>query len=123
MRICVNLWLTQRIPNMANIAFIGKEHILYALRYFGTQFFYAATPQEAETRLHALIDDASGDWGIVYIEECLAEPFVERIAALNQRFLPVISLFPSTGEKKGLSGAMLNNLVRKVTGVELRFED
>ena len=112
-----------RCSPMANIAFIGKEHILYALRYFGTHFFHAATPQDAEARLHDLIDDASGDWGIVYIEECLAEPFLDRITELNQRFLPVISLFPSTGEKKGLSGAMLKNLVRKVTGVELRFED
>ncbi len=108
---------------MANIAFIGKEHILYTLRYFGTEVFYAATPQEAEARLHTLLDDAAGDWGIIYIEECLAEPFIGRITTLNQRFLPVISLFPSTGEKKGLSGMILNNLVRKVTGVELRFEE
>ncbi|MDY0094087.1 MAG: V-type ATP synthase subunit F [Candidatus Vecturithrix sp.] len=107
---------------MAKIAFIGKEQILRALTYFGTSVFQVATPQEAEAKLQELVEDQDHPWGIVYIEEPLAEPLLDHIAQLNRRPLPVISIFPSTGEKKGLSGQILNNLVRKVTGVEIRFD-
>ena len=107
---------------MAKIAFIGKERILRALTYFGTSVFQVATPQEAEAKLQELVADQEHSYGIVYIEEPLAEPLLERIAQLNRRPLPVISIFPSIGEKKGLSGQILNNLVRKVTGVEIRFD-
>ena len=107
---------------MAKIAFIGKEKILRVFNYFGTSVFQVTTPQEAEQKLQELVDDKKNEWGIVYIEESLAEAFMGRIVKLNKRLLPVISIFPSSGEKKGLSGEMLNNLVRKVTGVELRFD-
>lgn len=107
---------------MAKIAFIGRERILGVCQYFGTAVFQVATSQEAEAKLQELIEDTESQWGIVYIEETLAEAFLERIVALNRRPLPVVSLFPSTGEKKELSGKILDDLVRKVTGVELRFE-
>lgn len=107
---------------MAKIAFIGKEKILRAFNYFGMSVFQVSTPQEAEEKLQELVNDKDRDWGIVYIEEKLAEAFIGRIAELNKMLLPVISVLPCTGEKKGLSGTMLRNLVRKVTGVELHFD-
>jgi vacuolar-type H+-ATPase subunit F/Vma7 len=107
---------------MAKIAFIGKEKILRVFTYFGTTVFQVTTSQEAEEKLQELVDDQENEWGIIYIEEPLAEMFIDRITELNKNFLPVISLFPSTGEKKGLSGKILNNLVRKVTGVEIQFD-
>jgi vacuolar-type H+-ATPase subunit F/Vma7 len=107
---------------MAKIAFIGKENILRVFKYFGTEVFQVATPEEAEEQLQTLLDDTETDWGIVYIEELLAEAFMERIRELNRKTLPVISIFPSIGEKKGLAGDTLETLVRKVIGVELRFD-
>ena len=107
---------------MAKIAFIGKEKILRVFNYFGTSVFQVSTPQQAEEKLQEIVDDKEHEWGIVYIEECLAEAFMDRIAELNRNVLPVISIFPATGEKKGLAGDMVNHLVRKVTGVELRFD-
>lgn len=107
---------------MAKIAFIGKEKILRVFNYFGMSVFQVSTPEEAKEKLQALVDDKASEWGLVYVEECLAEAFMDRIAELNQKPLPVISIFPSTGEKKGLSHQMLGKLVRKVTGVELRFD-
>ncbi len=108
---------------MAKIAFIGKERILRVFTYFGMSVFQVSTPQEAEERLQELVNDTESGWGIVYIEESLAETFIKRIAEFNKMTLPVISLLPCSGEKKGLSGEMLRNLVRKVTGVELRFDE
>ena len=84
--------------------------------------FLVANSTEAESTLQGLIEDVDAQWGIVYIEENLAEPFLDRIVELNKGGLPVISLFPSTGEKKELSGKILGNLVRKVTGVDLQFD-
>ncbi len=84
--------------------------------------FQVSTPQEADEKLQELIDDREHEWGIVYIEESLAEPIEEHITALNKKVLPVISIFPSSGKKKGIAGKMLNGLVRKATGVEMRFE-
>ena len=51
--------------------------------------------------LQKLVADTDNQWGIIYIEEGLAETFLAKIIELNKRPLPVISLFPSTGEKKG----------------------
>ena len=107
---------------VAKIAFIGKEKILRVFHYFGTSVFQVSTPREAEEKLQKLVEDTENDWGIIYIEESLAEVFMDRIVELNKKLLPVISIFPSTGEKQGLSGKILDNLVRKVTGVELRFD-
>jgi vacuolar-type H+-ATPase subunit F/Vma7 len=107
---------------MAKIAFIGRERILQALTYFGTTVFRVTTSREAEVKLQELLEDQEQEWGIIYIEEPLAEPFIERIVQLNRAPLPVISLFPSTGEKKGISGHILNKLVRKVTGVDIRLD-
>ena len=80
---------------MAKIAFIGKERILRALTYFGTAVFQVTTPQEAEAKLQELVEDQEPSYGIVYIEEPLAEPLLDRIAQLNRPPLPVISIFPS----------------------------
>jgi len=107
---------------MAKIAFIGREKILRVFNYFGTSVFQVSTPQEAGEKLQELVEDRENEWGIVYIEEDLAEPIKDHITGLNKRLLPVISIFPSSGEKKGIGGEMLNNLVRKVTGIEMRFE-
>jgi vacuolar-type H+-ATPase subunit F/Vma7 len=107
---------------MAKIAFIGKEKILSVFTYFGTSVFQVATPQEADEKLQELVKDRDNQWGIVYIEENLAESLTEQITELNKGLLPVISIFPSSGEKKGIAGEILNNLVRKATGVEMKFE-
>ena len=107
---------------MAKIAFIGKEKILRVFAYFGTSVFQVATHQEAEEKLQDLVNDRDNEWGIIYIEEQLAETFVDRIVEINRKFLPVVSIFPSVGEKKGISGEILNNLVRKVTGVDIQFD-
>ncbi len=107
---------------MAKIAFIGKERILQVGTYFGTSIFLVSTPREAEATLQKLVEDTHNQWGIIYIEEGLAETFLKQIIELNKRPVPVISLVPSTGEKKELSGKILKNLVRKVTGVELTFD-
>jgi vacuolar-type H+-ATPase subunit F/Vma7 len=107
---------------VAKVAFIGKERVLRVFNYFGMAVFRVSTPEEAREKLQALVDDQESEWGLVYIEECLAEAFMDHIAQLNHRPLPVISIFPSTGEKKGLSHHMLGNLVRKVTGVDLSFD-
>ncbi len=107
---------------MAKVAFIGKERVLCVFRYFGMAVFQVSTPDEAKEKLQTLVDDKESEWGLVYIEECLAEAFMDHIARLNHMPLPVISIFPSTGEKKGLSQQMLGNLVRKVTGVDLSFD-
>ena len=107
---------------MAKIAFIGKEKILSVFNYFGSSVFQVSTPQEADEKLQELVTDRENEWGIVYIEENLAESLKDQIMELNKGPLPVISIFPSSGEKKGIAGKMLNNLVRKTTGVEMKFE-
>ena len=107
---------------MAKIAFIGKEPTLRGFNYFGTTVFRVSTPQEAEAQLQALVADQENTWGIIYLEEVLAEPILPRVVQLNKGVLPVISIFPSIGEKKELSKTMLHHLVRKVTGVEMRFD-
>lgn len=107
---------------MAKIAFIGREKILSVFMYFGTSVFQVSTPQEADEKLQELATDRENEWGIVYIEENLAESIKDRIMTLNKGLFPVISIFPSSGEKKGIAGEMLNNLVRGATGVEMRFE-
>jgi vacuolar-type H+-ATPase subunit F/Vma7 len=110
---------------MAKIAFIGKEQIIGIFKYFGTAVFQVSTSQEADAKLQELVQEnteGNQTWGIVYLEESLAEPLKDRIIALNRGLLPVISIFPASGEKKGMAGKLINDLVRKVTGVELRFE-
>ncbi len=107
---------------MARIAFIGREKILSVFKYFGTSVFQVSTPQEADEKLQELVQDQESEWGIVYIEEHLAESLKDQITELNKALLPVISIFPSSGEKKGIAGTMLNALVRQTTGVEMRFE-
>jgi vacuolar-type H+-ATPase subunit F/Vma7 len=107
---------------MTKIAFVGKEKITRVFNYFGTSVFQVTTSQEAEEKLQELVDDRENKWGIVYIEESLAESLKDRIAELNKRLLPVISIYPSSGEKKGIAAKILSDLVRKVTGVEMRFE-
>ncbi len=84
--------------------------------------FQVSTPQEAQRKLQELAEDTEEQWGIIYLEEGVAETFLDQIADINSRPLPVVSLFPSRGEKKELSGKILDKLVRKVTGVEIRFE-
>ena len=107
---------------MAKIAFIGKERILRVCRFLGTSVFLVNTSAEAESKLQELLNDTESHWGIIYIEENLAEDFLETVIELNKGELPVISLFPSVGEKKELSGKILSDLVRKVTGVDLQFD-
>ncbi|MCP4399573.1 MAG: hypothetical protein GY801_20010 [bacterium] len=107
---------------MAKIAFIGKERILRVCQFLGTSVFLVETSAEAESKLQDLLEDSENQWGIVYIEENLAEAFLDKVIAVNKGELPVVSLFPSTGEKKELSGKILSDLVRKVTGVDLQFD-
>ena len=107
---------------MAKIAFIGKERILRVCQFLGTSVFLVKDSTEAESTLQDLLDDTENQWGIVYIEESLAEDFLEKVIEVNKGELPVISLFPSVGEKKELSGKLLGDLIRKVTGVDLQFD-
>ena len=91
---------------MTKIAFIGTERIVRVFKYFGTAVFLVSTPREAGEKLQELVDDKEHDWGVVYLEENLAESLKDQIAALNkQPLLPVISIFPSrsTGEGAPLS--------------------
>ena len=107
---------------MAKIAFIGQERILRVFRYFGTSVFQVSTPQEAEEKLQELVSDTEQTWGIIYIEETLADIIRDRIMELNRGVLPVISIVSSSGETKGIGGKMLHALVRKATGVEMRVD-
>lgn len=104
---------------MANIAFIGREHIIRVFNYFGTSVFQVSTPQEADAKLQELTNDTEQEWGIVYLEESLAESLQERIKEYNRQALPVISIFPGSGEKKNIGSQMLYGLVRKVIGIEM----
>lgn len=107
---------------MTRIAFIGKQRIFRVFTYFGTSVFLVSTPQEAEEKLQELVADTTESWGVIYIEEQLAAPLRDLIMELNKRTLPVISIVSSSGEPQGLGGKMLNNLVRKATGVDMRIE-
>jgi vacuolar-type H+-ATPase subunit F/Vma7 len=107
---------------MANIAFIGKERILRVCQFLGTSVFLVETSAEAESKLQELLEDSDNPWGIIYIEENLAEAFLGKVIEVNKGELPVISLFPSVGEKKELSAKILGDLVHKVTGVDLQFD-
>ena len=107
---------------MAKIACIGKEPILQGLTYVGVTVFLVASAQEAEARLQTLLAEPAEKWGLIYVEERLAEAFIDRLKALNTRPLPVVSLLPTIGVKKNITSQALQQLVRKVTGVDLQFD-
>jgi vacuolar-type H+-ATPase subunit F/Vma7 len=107
---------------LEKIAFIGQERLLRVFRYFGTSVFQVSTPQEAGEKIEELVADTKQTWGIIYIEEALADAIRERIMELNREALPVISIVSASGETKGIGGEMLHALVRKATGVDMRVE-
>jgi vacuolar-type H+-ATPase subunit F/Vma7 len=108
---------------MAKIAFIGQTGSFRVFTYFGATVFQVTTPQEADAKLQELSADAQQTWGIIYLDERLALPLRQRIQTLNkQQLLPVISIIAVGGQTEGLARTILNALIRKSTGVEMRIE-
>ena len=100
------------------IAVIGATDTVLPFRSIGAESFEVETAIELAEKLQEIAKQ--GTFGIIFVEESLAEPVIDVIAAVNDQYRGVaVTPIPGTTGDGGLALARLRTQVTRAIGIDI----
>lgn len=103
---------------MYKVAVIGARDTVLGFKALGLDTFPSA-PDDELRRLFKQITGPQAEYGIVYLEEELAEFLSEEIKAFNSKPTPAIIMIPGRDGSKGISMRALHDSVVRAIGTDI----
>lgn len=103
---------------MVKIAFLGDSESVKGYAAIGIKAFPCDDAEQAEALLKQL---CSGEYGIIYITEELAQHLSEEIAKYDEKFMPSIIPLPGVKNNNGIGIQRLKASVEKAVGSDIIF--
>lgn len=98
------------------IAVVGERESILAFQALGLQTAECETVEEAVERLNEF---ASGDVGVIFLTESIAEKMGDHLVEWRLRYLPIVVIIPSAKSEPYLGRRELRTAIRKATGIDL----
>ncbi len=105
------------MSNLHTTAYIGRTGQGLGFQLAGIEVVEAATPEQAIVLLQKMVQ--GGEYGIIFMDETLAEGHLDEIGTLNERPLPSILLLPSGEGGKRVAAMSLQRLMVKAVGSDI----
>lgn len=99
------------------IAYLGPAGAGLGFQLSGLTVFEPASPDEMLKTLRQLAGE--GEFGIIFVDEGLAEPHREAIAKLNEHPLPAIIMLPNPAAPTGAAARNLQQLMVRAIGSDI----
>lgn len=103
--------------NSTQIAYVGPTGAGLGFQLTGIAVFESASPDQMLTELRRLVREA--EFGIVFVDEGLAEPHLEQIAKMNEEPLPAIILLPNPANPRNVAAQNLQQLMVRAIGSDI----
>lgn len=103
---------------MVKIAFFGDRESIKGFAAVGINICPCDDLSQAKAQFKTL---CSGDYGIIYITEELAEELSQEIAEFDEKFLPAIIPLPGVKNNNGIGENRLRASVEKAVGSDIIF--
>ncbi len=103
---------------MRKIAVIGDYDSIYGFSALGLDIFPVADAAEGAQKLRKL---ATGDYGIIYITESLAEQIENEIEKYKEQVTPAIILIPGVQGNTGAGVQGVKDSVEQAIGSDIVF--
>lgn len=105
---------------MYKVAVIGDYDSIYGFAVLGLDTFPVSELEEAEKTLTKLV---SGEYGIIYITEALAEKLARVIAKYKEQVTPSIILIPGISGNTGEGIEGVKRSVEQAVGSDILFSN
>ena len=103
---------------MYNIAVMGDWDSIYGFGALGLSTFPVSEEKEAVETFRKL---CSGDYGIIYVTEALAEILKEEIEKVSENMLPAVILIPGISGNTGKGMESVKESVVRAVGSDIIF--
>lgn len=101
----------------SKIAYIGPAGAGFGFQLSGVVVFEHSSPDEALLTLRGLKEE--GVYGIIFLDEGLAEAHREAVAKLNEDSLPAIILLPNPAAPTRAAAEQLQRLMVRAIGSDI----
>ena len=102
---------------MYKIGIIGTRESVLPFMPLGYSVFEAQTSDEACAALHTAAK--SGEFAVLFLEECFAAELQDAIARYKDAPLPAITVLPGKGGSLGMGAAALKNAMERAVGADI----
>ena len=101
----------------ARIAAIGENDVMLIFKAIGADIYPVQSADEAGSILTETVK--SGEYGIVFITESIAEKIDDIIVKYSARVLPTVLVIPGLGEKNQYALSRLKKAIIKAVGTDI----